>query len=47
MLEFPVDTMDELKEYVDDNNKKYGGNLSVRKSSTGKPILLIGHDEGM
>ena len=47
MLEFHVDTMEELKEYIDDENKKYGGNLSVRKSPTEKPILLIGHDEGM
>ena len=47
MLEFHVDTMEEFKEYINDENKKYGGNLSVRKSPTEKPILLIGHDEGM
>ncbi len=45
MREYHVDTHKAFCDFVSDNNKKFGGNLSVRLPAGVHPVLMIGQDE--
>ena len=46
MREYHVDTHPILLKYINGNtNKKYGGNLSVRRNLNENPLIIIGQDE--
>ena len=34
-----------LQQYIDEENKNYGGNLSVRFDKSGRSSMMIGQDE--
>ena len=44
-MEYHVDTHPALVNYISEENRKYGGNLSVRKNIMDKPMMIIGQDE--
>ena len=43
--EYHIDTHPVLLNYVDIGNRKYGGNLSVRRDKARLPLMIIGQDE--
>ena len=45
MRKYHVDTYASLLKYIDEKNKKYGGNLSVRKFENERPLLISGQDK--
>ena len=47
MFEFHVDTAKELHDYISEQSKQFGGNLSVRKKLEDKPLIRIGQDEAL
>jgi hypothetical protein len=47
MSEFHVDTAKELHDYISEQSKQFGGNLSVRKKLEDKPLICIGQDEAL
>jgi hypothetical protein len=47
MYEFHVDASKDLLQFVRPENKKYGGNLSIRIPDGVKPLLRVGQDEAL
>ena len=47
MREYHVDSHPAFATYVLEENKKFGGNLSVQKLAHERPILIIGQDESI
>jgi hypothetical protein len=45
MREYHVDCHDSFPEFIRENNKQYGGNLSVRKRNENRPCICVGEDE--
>ena len=45
MQEYHVDTHECLSSFITEENKKFGGNLSVRRDVDKKPLMIIGQDE--
>ena len=43
--EYHIDTNDCLQGKVLDENIIYGANLSIRRDTTKKPLMIIGQDE--
>jgi hypothetical protein len=47
MREYHIDSHPVFETYVLEENKKFGGNLSVRKLAHECPVLIIGQDESI
>jgi hypothetical protein len=45
MREYHVDCHPLLKGFVDEDNKHFGGNLSIRKHNETRPLIVVGQDE--
>ena len=45
MREYHVDMHKTFYKYVSDDNKQYGGDLSVRLPVGVRPVLMVGQDE--
>ena len=43
--EYHVGAHPSLSEYVSPSNMKYGGDLSIRRDKTKKPLMIVGQDE--